>query len=352
MTNGFTPNWISKTLSKIRGNIEKLHIPTSVFCAIGITNNQYIIAIVNEDNTTVIQETHSTKNPHDTIIEWLTTYSHKHNVKIIASYILDGEKAKSLASRLWLELDIIPYPSNETSINKEAVTQFAQAICKKFDANNLVKIPVSSNGEVGISFLTTLEEYKSITTEHAWKILETQVNEFKNTQNNLLFINATAQGGGVALMRHALMRFYRLLGINAHWHALKVNKAVFEITKTKFHNILQNVAPENLELTEDDIELYNAWCKENTDIMTDAIKNAHVIVIDDPQPSGMIPHIQAINKDVKIIYRSHIHLNKDTLDIPNTPQNKTWKFIWNNAQKADIFISHPVPAFIPNSALE
>ncbi|KAJ3339263.1 hypothetical protein HDU93_008471 [Gonapodya sp. JEL0774] len=35
------------------------------------------------------------------------------------------------------------------------------------------------------------------------------------------FFNSTPQGGGVALMRHALLRLFRLLNINAHWFVMK-----------------------------------------------------------------------------------------------------------------------------------
>lgn len=32
------------------------------------------------------------------------------------------------------------------------------------------------------------------------------------------FFSSTPQGGGVALMRHALVRFSRLLGVNLTWY--------------------------------------------------------------------------------------------------------------------------------------
>lgn len=52
------------------------------------------------------------------------------------------------------------------------------------------------------------------------------------------FFNATAQGGGVALMRHALIRLFRLLNIDIKWYVPKPDATVFRITKNN-HNLLQ-----------------------------------------------------------------------------------------------------------------
>jgi alpha,alpha-trehalose phosphorylase (configuration-retaining) len=40
-------------------------------------------------------------------------------------------------------------------------------------------------------------------------------------------------------MRHALIRLCRLMGIDVHWFVAKPKPEVFEITKRKFHNVLQ-----------------------------------------------------------------------------------------------------------------
>jgi glycosyltransferase involved in cell wall biosynthesis len=72
-----------------------------------------------------------------------------------------------------------------------------------------------------------------------------------------------------------------------------------------------------------------------------------VIVIDDPQPSGLIPCIKQANPGVKIIYRSHIHMVTSLLDQPGTPQHRVWRFLWQNIKEADCYVSHPVKAFVP-----
>src|SRR5690606_18945282 len=150
----------------------------------------------------------------------------------------------------------------------------------------------------------------------------------------VIFISATPQGGGVALMRHALMRLYRSLGVDAHWHVLKEKPEVFFITKTKFHNVLQAVASPDVSLTKEDEEIYLAWSKANADVLRPVYTRADVIIIDDPQPAGLIPYIKKDHPSAKILYRSHIQVEAALVDKVGTPQHKTWQFIWQFAKLA------------------
>src|SRR5690606_3158315 len=132
-----------------------------------------------------------------------------------------------------------------------------------------------------------------------------------------------------------------------HWHVLKEDADVFLITKTKFHNVLQAVASPDVVLTDDDKNTYLEWSKHNADILRQAYMNADVIVIDDPQPAGLIPHIKKDQPEVKIIYRSHIQIVAELANTVGTAQHTTWQFIWNFANHADAFIAHPISEFVP-----
>jgi glycosyltransferase involved in cell wall biosynthesis len=89
--------------------------------------------------------------------------------------------------------------------------------------------------------------------------------------------------------------------------------------------------------------------KKNAKGLSHVIKKANVIVIDDPQASGLIPHIRKINPQVKIIYRSHIQLEADLIATRNTPQYITWKFLWSSIKESNVFVSHPVEEFVPKN---
>lgn len=42
--------------------------------------------------------------------------------------------------------------------------------------------------------------------------------DLKNMGTKIAFFSATPQGGGVALMRHALVRFARTIGVELTWY--------------------------------------------------------------------------------------------------------------------------------------
>jgi len=66
---------------------------------------------------------------------------------------------------------------------------------------------------------------------------------------------------------------------------------VFDITKRKFHNVLQGVAPPDVWLNDDDKQTFIEWSDENVNRFwlddKGPIKNSDVIVIDDPQGKNM-----------------------------------------------------------------
>lgn len=204
---------------------------------------------------------------------------------------------------------------------------------------------LTANNEVETVPLAMLADYQLITSSADFALLLTLAQRFAGKK--LVFFNSTAQGGGVALMRHALIPLFKLLGVDAHWYILSPNQAVFDVTKTKFHNVLQGVADKGVELTLKDKRIYNAWIKENADKFDSVFQDAHVIIIDDPQPSGLIPYIRRANPRAKVIYRSHIQIVASLADQPQTPQHTTWDFLWKNVKEADCYVSHPIREFIP-----
>ncbi|KAG0129232.1 hypothetical protein HOY82DRAFT_652289 [Tuber indicum] len=146
----------------------------------------------------------------------------------------------------------------------------------------------------------------------------------------IAFFSATPQGGGVALMRHALVRICSALDVD-----MKADAEAFRITKTN-HNILQGVANSERGIGSHlGVHFFR--------------KGADVIVIDDPQMPARIPLIKEVRLEVKIIYRSHIEVREDLVERVGSPQEQVWKWIWEYVKEADVFISHPVDKFVPNS---
>jgi alpha,alpha-trehalose phosphorylase (configuration-retaining) len=145
---------------------------------------------------------------------------------------------------------------------------------------------------------------------------------------------------------------------------------VFVITKHKFHNILQGVAPPEARLTEAEIDKFTRWSEKNARCLERVFTSSNIIVLDDPQVVGLIPHIKRLNPGAKIIFRSRmpiklllalkqvsylriffldIQIRSDLVATPGSPQERTWNFLWSHIQHADLFVSHPIRAFVPHN---
>lgn len=331
---------LSEKLAQIKEKIEELDLPATAFAGIEIKETELSLLQTGGEQLSLQKYSLDEKGDYKkTTLSLLEERSKKENLKFLAA-ALSGPDLISLGSKLWLKEDIVPFVFKSGDI--ESLTREVEA---KFDEVNLVRIDTTNENEVLASELVTLEDYKTVSSKENFDDLVKQCEFFRGKK--LSFFSATPQGGGVALMRHALMRLYRLAGIDAHWYVLKERAEIFEITKTKFHNVLQSVAAEGTYLTVKDKELYNSWIEENALLFRNAFLGSDVIVIDDPQPSGLVPLIRKTNPAAKIIYRSHIHLESPIINSKGTAANVTWQFIWNNIKSSDIFVSHPIKHFVP-----
>ena len=66
---------------------------------------------------------------------------------------------------------------------------------------------------------------------------------------------------------------------------------------------------------------------------------------DDPQMPGLIPLIKKVRPELPIVYRSHIEIRSDLVHREGSPQEEVWKYLWNNIQQADLFISNFTPLY-------
>jgi hypothetical protein len=69
--------------------------------------------------------------------------------------------------------------------------------------------------------LNTATDHQRTVGETTWKAMMHFAEELKGKQIQIAFFSSTPQGGGVALMRHALVRFSKLLGIDLKWFGEK-----------------------------------------------------------------------------------------------------------------------------------
>jgi hypothetical protein len=62
---------------------------------------------------------------------------------------------------------------------------------------------------------------------------------------------------------------------------------------------------------------------------------------------GLIPLIKLMTPNRPVLYRSHIQIRSDLANQYGTPQADIWSHLVEKISLADMFISHPIPSFIP-----
>ncbi|KAL5529118.1 hypothetical protein ACEPAG_5092 [Sanghuangporus baumii] len=226
-----------------------------------------------------------------------------------------------------------------------------------FGPNNNPRLTIGPRNQVTVDaggkihLIDDLEEYEKTVGRGTWNAVNKLADELREKKIKIGFFSSTPQGGGVALMRHALIRFLTLLDVDVAWYVPNPSPSVFRTTKNN-HNILQGVAAPDLRLTREARENFDQWIYKNglrwiSEGGPLAEGGVDVAFIDDPQMPGLIPMIRKVRPNVPIVYRSHIEIRSDLVSIEGSPQQEVWEYLWKNIQLADLFISHPVSKFVP-----
>lgn len=299
-----------------------------------------------------------------------------------------------LPQRLWFDLDILPFRVGVCGLMLEECADSAARKCLhwfgiacciprlEFGPMNRVRVDAGCSIELaslsdyrdsldtisseiaavakdtisdGQTQTTTSSSSTSTSTSSqsstTWNTLLRLANDCRQKRLRIAFFNATPQGGGVALMRHSLIRMACLLRLNIQWFVPKPNPAVFRITKD-IHNLLQGVAGPEVEFTPQCQQHYEQWIQSNCErllwLQDDGpFKQSDIIILDDPQVIGCVPHIRRVNAKCKLIFRSHIQIRTDLISDPESPQYRLWKYLSKHISQCDLFISHPLPGNVP-----
>lgn len=205
-------------------------------------------------------------------------FSEHHRCKFIGAGIGKPlfELAPHLCSALWKELDIVSmvlsvytHEHGVTTPIPPTADEQADSVVRKvimhFGPRHLLRVQIGFRNLVEVDegglvrIVEDLNDYKNSVRAPTWRALLKNVEEIKRMGTKIAFFSSTPQGGGVALMRHALIRFFKLLDVDAKWYdrfltecvngkryVPKPNPQVFRITKDN-HNILQGILPPTKE---------------------------------------------------------------------------------------------------------
>ncbi len=159
----------------------------------------------------------------------------------------------------------------------------------------------------------------------------------------VLNVNATYHGGGVAGMLQTIVPLMNEIGLDTDWSILYGEPALFQTTK-KLHNALQG---EDVVLSNDELALYlrvNKTFAHYSPIFHD------VVIVHDPQP---LPMIYYRRKDGPWVWRCHIDIS--------TPDETVWQSLKPYVLRYDAVvvssesfkkIDLPVPTYIIPPAID
>jgi hypothetical protein len=170
------------------------------------------------------------------IIEQVEKYEHENFIKFLGAGLPTflHEMSPTLCSRLWLKLDIVPIvlrpdgpdsPSHFWHLKRvdEQADSMGRKCLMHFGPTMVPLLQVGFQGrvETDASFkanLTTLEDHRQTCSEATWNCMQHYAMNLKNRRIKIAFFSSTPQGGGVALMRHALVRLARLARVDLNWY--------------------------------------------------------------------------------------------------------------------------------------
>jgi trehalose synthase len=144
-------------------------------------------------------------------------------------------------------------------------------------------------------------------------------------------VNSTARGGGVAEMLVSLLAYAHGAGVNARWEVISGTDPFFALTK-RIHNNLHSAPGDGGELGDAEREIYEDALKPNVEEFLGMVQPDDVVIIHDPQPAGLIPHLKR-ELGVPVIWRCHVGIDK-----PSDLSRRAWSFLKPYVEPADAYV--------------
>jgi alpha,alpha-trehalose phosphorylase (configuration-retaining) len=210
--------------------------------------------------------------------------------------------------------------------------------------------------EIDIDSDVKAEDLRGEVSEEAWELMEEEVDGLAAELDGapVVMLSSTFEGGGVAMQIPPEINFLRQRGINVYWLVAERDDEAFAVTK-KMHNGQQDVARPGAEpedFTEADAAKHVEFGMKNFEGMKERVPyfgDAAIYVFHDPQLVGMLPAVKELNPDARIIYRNHIHTDRDKMAQEGSLQNRIMRHIHEicGVNGVDTYVAHPVDSFVP-----
>jgi trehalose synthase len=151
-------------------------------------------------------------------------------------------------------------------------------------------------------------------------------------------VNSTAAGGGVAEMLYAILGYARALGIGTRWRVITGDPEFFTVTK-RVHNGLYGAPGDGGPLGRTERLAYERTIARNAGPLLESVAATDVVVLHDPQTAGLAPLLRG--RVAKVIWRCHVGYEGES-----EWSDRAWAFIRPFVEAADAYVFSR-PTFAP-----
>jgi len=162
----------------------------------------------------------------------------------------------------------------------------------------------------------------------------------------VLNVNSTGAGGGVAELLQTLLAYSRGVGIDARWLVIQGDADFFAITK-RLHDGLYGSPGDGGPLGESERRHYEAVLGDNASELVPLVRPDDVILLHDPQTAGLAGALAAVG--ARVVWRCHVGRDEQ-----NTATRRAWGFLRRYLEPVEIFVFSKVafaPSWVPADRL-
>ena len=144
------------------------------------------------------------------------------------------------------------------------------------------------------------------------------------TGMNIVHLNSTKIGGGVAEILHKMVPLMNELGLNTSWEIIEGEQDFYQCTKG-FHNALQG---NPVNISENLMRVYEKTNAQTAENLNSKLVDSDLVIIHDPQPAALIRNFT--ERKGKWVWRCHIDVSK--------PFRPIWKYLREFVRQYDASI--------------
>ena len=135
----------------------------------------------------------------------------------------------------------------------------------------------------------------------------------------VLNVNSTATGGGVAELLQTLLAYTRGLGIDTRWLVIDADPGFFAVTK-RLHDGLYGSGGDGGPLDAAEHEHYEAVLRDNAVEVLAVVRPGDVVLLHDPQTAGLAREL--VEAGAQVVWRCHVGR-----DDGNEHSRRAWEFL-------------------------